>query len=86
LVNGNKGLAACPGRISSRRGTGWGWSGTFFGGVDNIGYDFGARSDSFNFEVAPVPEPATWAMLISGFALAGAAMRRRSQQTVPSHA
>jgi len=25
-----------------------------------------------------VPEPATWAMLISGFALAGAAMRRRA--------
>jgi len=34
----------------------------------------------------PVPEPATWAMLISGFALAGAAVRRRSQQAVPSHA
>jgi hypothetical protein len=26
---------------------------------------------------APVPEPATWAMMIGGFALAGAAMRRR---------
>lgn len=25
----------------------------------------------------PVPEPATWAMMIGGFALAGAAMRRR---------
>lgn len=25
-----------------------------------------------------VPEPATWALLISGFAMAGAAMRRRS--------
>lgn len=67
-------------------GIGSGWSGTFFGGVDNISYDFGARSDSFNFEVAPVPEPATWTMLISGFALAGAAMRRRSRQAVPSHA
>lgn len=67
-------------------GIGSGWSGTFFGGVDSISYDFGARSDSFNFEVAPVPEPATWAMLISGFALAGAAMRRRSHQAVPSHA
>jgi hypothetical protein len=27
---------------------------------------------------APVPEPATWAMMIGGFALAGAAMRRRT--------
>ncbi len=29
------------------------------------------------FTGAPVPEPATWAMMIGGFALAGAAMRRR---------
>lgn len=28
--------------------------------------------------VAPVPEPATWAMMIGGFALAGVAMRRRA--------
>ena len=27
-----------------------------------------------------VPEPATWAMLLTGFGLAGAAMRRRKQQ------
>jgi hypothetical protein len=26
---------------------------------------------------APVPEPATWAMMIAGFGLAGAVMRRR---------
>jgi microcystin-dependent protein len=25
----------------------------------------------------PVPEPATWAMMIAGFAMAGAALRRR---------
>jgi len=30
------------------------------------------------FNSAPVPEPATWAMIIAGFGLAGAAMRRRS--------
>jgi len=29
------------------------------------------------FNTAAVPEPATWAMMIGGFALAGAAMRRR---------
>ena len=28
--------------------------------------------------VAAVPEPATWAMMIAGFGLAGAAMRRRA--------
>ena len=28
---------------------------------------------------APVPEPATWAMMISGFGLVGAAMRRSSK-------
>jgi hypothetical protein len=27
-----------------------------------------------------VPEPATWAMLIAGFGMTGAAMRRRQQQ------
>jgi len=30
---------------------------------------------------APVPEPASWAMMIGGFGFAGAAMRRRSART-----
>jgi hypothetical protein len=30
-------------------------------------------------DVAPVPEPATWAMMIAGFGLVGAAMRRRRE-------
>lgn len=34
-------------------------------GLDNVG-------------ITAVPEPATWAMMIGGFALAGAAMRRRT--------
>jgi hypothetical protein len=29
-----------------------------------------------------VPEPASWAMLIAGFGLTGAAMRRRRQQAL----
>ncbi|HEV2569109.1 PEPxxWA-CTERM sorting domain-containing protein [Sphingomonas sp.] len=40
----------------------------------NIGYD------SFRFAAAnPVPEPASWAMMIAGFALAGASLRRRTR-------
>jgi len=52
-------------------------SGSFFGEdtiqIDNLVYtldDDGPGPD--------VPEPATWAMMIGGFALAGAAMRRRA--------
>jgi hypothetical protein len=36
--------------------------------------------DNINYRA--VPEPATWAMMIAGFGLAGAAMRRRSSQVV----
>lgn len=38
---------------------------------------FGVRLDSASIAGA-VPEPAAWAMLIAGFGLVGAAMRRRS--------
>jgi hypothetical protein len=38
--------------------------------LDNVSLDIAAPG-------AAVPEPATWAMMIGGFALAGAAMRRR---------
>jgi hypothetical protein len=63
---------------------GSGWNGFYSGGVDNITYDFGAAgSGSFNFEVAAgVPEPATWAMMIGGFGLIGAAARRRKTRVV----
>jgi hypothetical protein len=56
------------------RAAGSGWQG---GSDESWGLD--------NFTVAAsgagapgVPEPATWAMMIGGFALAGAAMRRRA--------
>lgn len=47
--------------------------------------DFDAHIDSgqqilshaFSLRIAEVPEPSTWAMLVSGFGLAGTAVRRR---------
>jgi hypothetical protein len=35
---------------------------------------------------APVPEPATWAMMIAGFGLVGAAMRRRPARVAVAYA
>ena len=79
-------IAANPGLVVVGLSTGFGsgWDGKFYGNVDNISYNFGARSGAFNFEVASaaVPEPATWAMLIAGFALVGASMRRRTRAIV----
>lgn len=37
------------------------------------------RQIDLNPALAPVPEPTTWAMMIAGFGLVGAAMRRRKQ-------
>lgn len=35
---------------------------------------------------SPVPEPAAWALMIAGFGLAGAALRRRREIAVGTHA
>lgn len=54
--------------------------GGFDGVVDPSTYAIGARQNADEFQTqgaASVPEPASWALLISGFALVGAAMRRR---------
>lgn len=40
----------------------------------NDGFDIGVRI----YDGAVVPEPATWALMICGFGLAGAALRRRT--------
>lgn len=43
--------------------------------VDNVAFTPG---------IAPVPEPATWAMMIVGFGLVGSAVRTRRQSARPS--
>jgi len=42
----------------------------------------GDNSNSVAVSIAAVPEPATWAMMLFGFALAGFAMRRRTKEGV----
>jgi hypothetical protein len=46
---------------------------------------YGANSNG-KLTVASVPEPAVWALMIGGFGLAGAALRRRRAQLVPVRA
>jgi len=42
----------------------------------------GAYAGTFNFSTSALPEPATWAMMIIGFGMAGAAMRRRPKVSI----
>ena len=44
--------------------------------LDNITYTL-PGGEGGNGETPAVPEPASWAMLIAGFGLTGAMMRRR---------
>jgi len=46
-------------------------------GYESDNHTVGFFTQSSGTPVSPVPEPATWAMLIGGFGLVGAAMRRR---------
>jgi hypothetical protein len=61
----------------------WSWGARVnfdFGGAKINQIVLNSSSNSFesdNFAVAAVPEPATWAMMIMGFGMAGALIRRR---------
>jgi len=53
------------------------------GEIDEIdGYE--ALRPALGGAFAPVPEPATWAMMIAGFGFAGAAVRRRRAKLLPA--
>lgn len=41
--------------------------------------DFGNGNYNYAFRIGFVPEPATWAMMIAGFGLVGASLRRRRE-------
>jgi hypothetical protein len=45
-------------------------------------YGYGSKYASQAFAIGSVPEPATWVMMIGGFAFAGAMLRRSRQRTV----
>jgi hypothetical protein len=51
------------------------------GGGFQFGDDESWAIDNFSLSAATVPEPASWAMLIAGFGLVGAAARRRRVAT-----
>jgi hypothetical protein len=62
-------------------GAGSGFGNGFVGFLDNVRINKGTAADSVivNFEAtAPVPEPATWAMMILGMGGIGYTLRRRS--------
>ncbi|NJC09316.1 PEPxxWA-CTERM sorting domain-containing protein [Polymorphobacter fuscus] len=54
-------------------------------GTYTYNFNSGANADTFKIQignVAAVPEPASWAMMIAGFGMVGAAARRRVRTSV----
>lgn len=62
-------------------GAGSGFGSNFVGYVDNVRIS-NAFGDTTIVNFEAVPEPATWAMMIGGFAFVGAAARRRKTRVV----
>lgn len=56
------------------------------GGTLFSGFTLGSSANSFEIDNvavrSPVPEPATWAMMVFGFGALGGAMRRRGRKSV----
>lgn len=48
----------------------------------NFVNDWDYDDHRFIFQIAPIPEPATWAMMMAGFGLVGLASRRRGRRQV----
>ncbi|THD65933.1 PEPxxWA-CTERM sorting domain-containing protein [Phenylobacterium sp.] len=59
--------------------------GSYYSG-NGFNYQYTAFIASPASETPPVPEPATWSLLIGGFALTGAALRRRRQASATATA
>lgn len=73
----NKGSVLRVNGVNIGVGSGFG-AASFAGAVDNVNLQFsGGQQVSANFEVAAVPEPATWAMMLVGFGMIGGAARHR---------
>lgn len=66
-------------------------AGNLQGGLDTVGFNVAGLSNARLYStgafVPGVPEPSAWAMLIAGFTVAGAALRRRPiPQATPARA
>lgn len=66
----------------------WGAAHPTFAGYANGIYSIGTGPGGFGitqgFATGGVPEPTTWALMLGGLGLAGAALRRRRTATVPA--
>jgi len=53
-----------------------------YSGFESDNHTVGYATSQSGTPLGPVPEPATWAMLIAGFGIIGAGLRRRSRDAV----